>query len=124
MSIEISNKYVLNWLGKLRDYWCTKNIDGAVSLFSRCTEYQESPFKKCATSFGEIQSLWSEIESQSEIVIKYTLLCVCHRTATVSYDATFIDNGNYHHSNGVYVITFDDEGNCTIFKQWFMIDEV
>ena len=39
-------QFVEQWLQKLKDYWYSKNIEGAVSLFNKTTYYQETPFMK------------------------------------------------------------------------------
>lgn len=54
----MEKRYVVEWLDKLKEYWFNKDIDNAVSLFSKTTFYQETPFLKPYTTFDEIKEEW------------------------------------------------------------------
>lgn len=38
------------WLNNLKEYWLNKDVESAVSLFTRTTYYQETPFMKPYTT--------------------------------------------------------------------------
>ena len=40
----MSRDFVQEWLNKLKKYWFNKDIESAVSLFTKTTFYQETPF--------------------------------------------------------------------------------
>ena len=42
----MERKFAEEWLSKLKVYWINKDIEKAVSLFSKTTFYQETPFMK------------------------------------------------------------------------------
>ena len=48
----MNSEYAEKWLNKLKDYWIKKNIESAVSLFTKTTFYQETPFMKPYTTVG------------------------------------------------------------------------
>ena len=53
----MTRKYAEDWLNKLKEYWFNKDIEKAVSLFSKTTYYQETPFMESYTTFEEIKVL-------------------------------------------------------------------
>ena len=122
MNHNIDPDIVHNWLNNLLDCWQRKDIDAAVSIFKKCNLYQESPFKQCANSLEEIKNFWTEIQSQKDINVSFKILSISGRTVTVNYEAHFINNGQKHHSNGIYFISFDKNMYCTSFRQWFMVN--
>ena len=42
----MDRQYAEKWLNNLKDYLINKDIDSAVSLFTKTTFYQEIPFMK------------------------------------------------------------------------------
>ena len=46
----MNRQFIEEWLKKLRLSWLNKDIESAVSLFSKTTFYQETPFMKPYTS--------------------------------------------------------------------------
>ena len=49
----MNRKYAEEWLNKLKTYWFNKDIESAVSLFTKTTFYQETPFMKPYTIIQE-----------------------------------------------------------------------
>ena len=113
--------YVNKWLEELASFWKNKDVDGAVSLFSRCTYYQESPFEEVATTQEEIKNLWNEILEQEDINLSFDVLSFVENTATVNYGFQCEAGNVSHSSNGIYVISFNEAGNCISFRQWYML---
>lgn len=120
--LELTDKYLDEWLDKLRHYWTTKDITGAMTLFNKCKHYQESPFRAPANELVEIETFWSEINDQDDISIKFNVLAICKLCATIEYEAIFLYKKSPYHSKGVYFIEFDASLNVVMFKQWFMHD--
>lgn len=40
----MNKDFAEEWLNKLKEYWFNKDIESAVSLFTKTTFYQETPF--------------------------------------------------------------------------------
>ncbi len=51
----MNRQYAEKWLNKLKDYWINKDIEGAVSLFTKTAFYQETPFMKPYTTISMSQ---------------------------------------------------------------------
>ena len=50
----MNKHFVEECLNKLKEQWFNKDIEKAVSLFTKTTFYQETPFMKPYTTIGEI----------------------------------------------------------------------
>ena len=50
----MDREFAEKWLNKLKEYWFNKDIEKAVSLFTKTTFYQETPFMEPYTTFEEI----------------------------------------------------------------------
>ena len=46
----MNSEYAKEWLNNLKEFWFNKDIEKAVSLFSKTTFYQETPFMKPYTT--------------------------------------------------------------------------
>lgn len=42
----MTKEFAEEWLNKLKENWFNKNIESSVSLFTKTTFYQETPFMK------------------------------------------------------------------------------
>ena len=58
----MNKEFVMEWLGKLKEYWFNKELEGAVSLFKKTTFYQETPFMKAYTTLEEIREEWQHVK--------------------------------------------------------------
>ena len=54
------------WLNKLKTSWFNKDIEKAVSLFTKTIFYQETPFMEPYTTFEEIKKEWQHIKDQNK----------------------------------------------------------
>ena len=61
----MNKEFVEEWLNKLKEYWFNKDIEKAVSLFTKTTFYQETPFLKPYTTFEEIVEEWKHIKAEN-----------------------------------------------------------
>ena len=70
----MNKKFLKEWLNKLKIYWLNKNIKNAVSLFSKTTFYQETPFMKAYTTLEEINEEWQHIKKENIKQIDFKIL--------------------------------------------------
>ncbi len=109
-------KFVEDWLNKLKDYWLNKNIDGAVSMFSKTVYYQETPFIDPYTTIDEIRNEWQHVKDENIQYIEFKILAIDNNRVIVNW----ILKQNDVDYDGIYEIEFDDELNCIYFKSWEM----
>lgn len=112
----MNKEYVENWLNKLKKYWLNKDIDNAVSLFSKTTYYQETPFTKQYTTLEEINREWQHIKEENIKKIDFKILAIDGLTVIVEWNLEQSNNI----FNGIYEIKFNDKLECIYFKSWEM----
>lgn len=113
----MDRKYVKQWLEKLKKYWFNKDIDSAVSLFTKTTFYQETPFMNPYTTIDEIREEWQHIKDENIQNIEIKILAIDHFTVI----AEWILNQNDENYDGIYEIKFNNNLECIYFKSWEMI---
>ena len=105
-----------NWLNKLKKYWFNKDIENAVSLFSKTVYYQETPFMKPYTTIDEINQEWQHIKDENIQNIEINLLAIEGNVII----AQWILKQNNKHYDGIYEIKFNELNECIYFKSWEM----
>ena len=113
----MNKRFVENWLNKLKDYWINKDIEGAVSLFTKTTFYQETPFMKPYTTIQEINQEWQHIKDENIESIDIKLLAIDGNIVI----AEWILKQNNQEFDGIYEIKFNDKLECVYFKSWEMM---
>lgn len=61
----MNRHFAEQWLNNLKEYWLNKDVESAVSLFTRTTYYQETPFMKPYTTIEEINQEWQHIKHEN-----------------------------------------------------------
>ena len=112
----MNRKIAEKWLNDLKEYWFNKDIEKAVSLFSKTTYYQETPFMRPYTTIEEINQEWQHIKSENIQSIEINLLAIEGNTII----AQWILKQNNNHYDGIYEIKFNDLNECIYFKSWEM----
>ena len=113
----MNREYAVKWLNKLKDYWINKDIDSAVSLFTKTTFYQETPFMKPYTTIQEINQEWQHIKDEDIESINIKLLAIDKNTVIAEWTL----KQNDQEFDGIYEIKFNDNLECVYFKSWEMM---
>ena len=113
----MERKFVNDWLDKLKQYWFSKDINKAVSLFDKTTFYQETPFMKPYTNIKEINEEWQHIKNENIQSIEIKLLAIDNYTVI----AEWLLKQNDEEYDGIYEIRFNENLECIYFKSWEMI---
>lgn len=114
----MSREFALEWLDNLKKYWFNKDIDSAVSLFTKTTFYQETPFMEPYTNIDEINKEWQHIKNENIQNIEFKILAIDNYTLIVEW----ILKQNDINYDGIYEIKFNDNLECIYFKSWEMTD--
>ena len=112
----MNNDFVEEWLNNLKEYWFNKDIEKAVSLFTKTTFYQETPFMKPYTTIEEINKEWQHIRNENIQDIKMKVLAIDNYTVI----AEWLLKQNDQEFDGIYEIKFNDNLECIYFKSWEM----
>lgn len=113
----MNRDFAKKWLNKLREYWFNKDIENAVSLFTKTTFYQETPFMKPYTSIEEINQEWQHIKNENIQNIEFHILAIDGNTIIVQW----ILKQNDKDFDGIYEIKFNELNECIYFKSWEMV---
>ena len=105
------------WLKKLKEYWFNKDIEKAISLFTKTTFYQETPFMKPYTTIEEINDEWRHIKNENIQNIELKVLAIDGYTLI----AQWILKQNDKDYDGIYEIKFNNNLECIYFKSWEMV---
>ena len=114
----MERKFAEEWLSKLKNYWINKDIEKAVSLFSKTTFYQETPFMKPYTNLKEINQEWQHIKNENIQDIQLKVLAIDNNVLI----AQWIIKQNNKNFDGIYEIKFNDNLECVYFKSWEMVN--
>ena len=113
----MSKSFAEEWLKKLKEYWFNKDIESAVSLFTKTTFYQETPFMQPYTSIEEINQEWQHIKNENIQNIEFHILAIDCNTLIVQW----ILKQNDKDFDGIYEIKFNKSNECIYFKSWEMV---
>lgn len=109
----MNRDFAEEWLNKLKEYWFNKDIQKAVSLFTKTTFYQETPFMRPYTTIEEINQEWQHIKNED---IQLKILALDNNVLI----AQWILKQNNQEFDGIYEIKFNDNLECIYFKSWEM----
>lgn len=112
----MDKEYAEKWLNNLKEYWFNKDIEKAVSLFSKTTFYQETPFMTPYTSTQEIENEWHHVKNENIQNIEFKILAIDNLTLIVEW--LLKQNDTLY--DGIYEIKFNDNLECIYFKSWEM----
>jgi len=112
----MNRDYAEEWLNELKEYWFNKDIESAVSLFTKTTFYQETPFMKPYTTIEQISEEWEHIKNKNIQNIEFKVLAIDNNILI----AQWILKQNDIDYDGIYEIKFNDNLECIYFKSWEM----
>jgi len=115
----MNKEYVENWLNNLKEYWFTKNIENAVSLFQKTVFYQETPFMKPYITMEEIREEWQHIVNEDIHKIEIKLLAIDNNVVIAEW---YLEQNN-DVFDGIYEIKFNNDLECVYFKSWEMLKD-
>ena len=114
----MNKEFAEKWLNNLKKYWFDKDIDSAVSMFTKTNFYQETPVMKPYTTIDEIKNEWQHIKNENIQNIEFKILAIDNFTLIVEW----ILKQNDMNYDGIYEIKFNNDLECIYFKSWEMIN--
>lgn len=113
----MNKHFAEEWLNKLKEYWFNKDIEKAVSLLTKTTFYQETPFMNPYTTIEEINKEWQHIKNENIQDIEIKVLAIDNYTVI----AEWLLKQNNQEFDGIYEIKFNENLECIYFKSWEMV---
>ncbi len=110
------------WLTDYGKAWESLDPAGAVRLYAEDVTYQETPFARPLRGRKELLRYWTHVcETQKDVRFGFEILGVSDDRGFASWWATFrrIPPDIHIELNGVFVLTFNDDGLCVALREWW-----
>lgn len=99
----------------------------AAQLFAQDAEYYETPFDEPIIGHDNIYRYWSEAsQSLEDVRFSYEILAVPGNLGIALWQARFasVKSGNHVALDGVFLVELDEQGKCTVFREWWHRQEI
>jgi len=114
------------WLREYGSAWERKDGPAFVALFSSDVRYYWTPFSEPRAGHAALaEAFESAIARQEKIRFEATVLSVTADQGVAHWSCSF-DRRNAGHRvrlDGVFVMDFDADGACRVFREWWHSDE-
>lgn len=121
----------LNGFRKWLDMYGKASEDGdpkaAAELFSQNAEYYETPFDDPMIGHDGVYRYWSgSAQALKDVQFSYEILAVKGNTGIARWQAKFVSvrSGSHVALDGVLLAEFDEQGKCSIFREWWHRQEI
>lgn len=121
MENKVTHEYINQWLENLKLAWINKDFDIVESLFKKCSCYIEAPFITPLGKIEDIKNIWNEVNHHSNVQLHFDIILFSRNKAIVNYFAEYFNGTKDQKSNGIYVIEYNQSGECVSFAQWSVI---
>ena len=114
------------WLESYRQAWQRKDPVAFSELFSANAAYYWGPFRQPQRGRQAIASaVRAAFSGQSEVQFTFGILAgsVAPFVAHWTCEFTRISSGRRVLVDGIFVLRFDDQGQCEEFREWWHSDE-
>ncbi len=121
----------LNGFRKWLDMYGKASEDGdpkaAAELFSQNAEYYETPFDDPMIGQDGVYRYWSgSAQALKDVQFSYEILAVKENSGIARWQAKFVSvrSGSHVALDGVLLAEFDEQGKCSIFREWWHRQEI
>ena len=111
-----------SWLSRYEQAWETRSASAAAALFSEDAVYREAPFEKPMQGRSAISQYWTTVTAdQRDIDFRYEVIAVNGATGIAHWSAVFKleSTGERVALDGVFVLSFNAAGQCTLLREWW-----
>lgn len=122
----MNNNTGWTWINKLGQCWMEKQPQSIPPLFADEFKYYETPFNNPITTKNQLIDLWQEVpNSQKDITFKFEIISEADFRYIAHWQASFTrtPSGKKAFLDGIFLINLNNEGLCTLFKQWWVNKE-
>lgn len=98
----------------------------SASLFSEDARYFETPFSDPITGREAIYQYWKRgAETLTDKSSRYEILAVRGNLGIARWQSRFTSrkSGKRHDLDCLFLVEFDEDGNCSLFREWWHIQE-
>ncbi len=107
-----------DWLNRYIDGWRTGDAAAIGELFSADARYYYGPYREPVVGRGAIVADWAaDPDEPGSWEAEYRPLAVDGATAVATGESRYTNGRTY---SNIFVCTFDGDGRCTEFREWYM----
>ena len=120
----LNNTALEAWLQKYGAAWEARDAAAAGPLFTADATYHEMPFDPVKQGRAAIQDYWKTVTAdQRDIHFESQVIAVNGNTGVAHWKATFKvqSTGAIISLDGVFVLEFDDKGQCQSLREWWHV---
>jgi hypothetical protein len=99
----------------------------AAELFAQNAEYYETPFDDPMVDQDAIYRHWSEAsQALKDVRFSYEILAVKGNLGIALWQgkSVSVKSGNHVALDGVFLVEFDEQQRCTVFREWWHRQEI
>lgn len=105
------------WFHDMRQIWIDKTPERIADILSSDQlAYFETPFSNPLTHIEDVVREWQAIKNQN---IEYITIDILNQTKNVGAAMWSFKQSGYPESRGCYYLELDNNGKCTVFRQWW-----
>lgn len=115
------------WLNKLGRAWTERDPYAAAELFAKNVAYYESVFDKPCNSWNDVLNLWLVVpKNQKHVTFDFEIINVSDDIGVANWKVTrtILPSNIKQKIDGIFLVSLNEEGFCTLFKQWRTVQEV
>ncbi len=124
---SLSMEHFHSWLEMYGKASKENDPQASVDLFAHNAKYYESPFKEPMIGHGAIFEYWNrgannlkDKESSYEIFSTKDNLGIAHWRSNF----TVVESDERFALDCLFVVEFDEDGRCTIFREWWHLQPI
>jgi ketosteroid isomerase-like protein len=121
---KVDNTALDTWLQKYGAAWAARDATAAGSLFTADATYHEMPFDPVKQGRPAIQDYWKTVTAdQRDIQFESQVIAVKGNTGVAHWKASFKlqSTGATIALDGVFVLEFDEKGQCKSLREWWHV---
>jgi ketosteroid isomerase-like protein len=113
-----------SWLERYGAAWEARDAAAAGRLFASEALYHEMPFDEPKKGRAAIEEYWRSVTAdQREVQFESRVIALNGNTGVAHWSATFHlqSTGETIALDGVFVLEFDAEGQCSALREWWHV---
>lgn len=110
-----------NWTKEFMESWKELDWKRTLETLDENVEYYENPIDKPCQNFEEVTNLWNIVaDNQKDISYEFEIISYNENTCIVNWQMTrtMTKSETKQEIDGIFLVSINDEGKCTYFKQW------
>ncbi len=109
------------WINEFMESWKELDWERTLKTLAEDVQYYENPLDEPCATFEEVVNLWNVVaDNQKDINYTYNILAYNEEMCIINWQMTrtMVKNEVKQEIDGVFLISLNENGKCTLFKQW------